>query len=463
MADDTRIDLRQKIMYCLFIRNFTAEGTFRAAIPELARIKALGVYYLFVQPIYPIGKEKRKGTLGSPYAIRDYMAINPEFGGMKDFEAFVEACRELGLKIVLDIVFNHTSPDSDMAIFHPEMFYRNAKGVPRNHAGDWSDVVDLDYRERSPLWDVQIKVLLYWAKYVDGFRCDVGSLVNKDFWLEARSAVAKVKKDFVWLVESVHSSMKHHCHENEIYCASDGEMYQAFDMTYDYDIYEQFYAAVDGEISLKEYLHALYTQEITYPANYVKLRMVENHDQKRAAHLFGTGSRLRNWTAMIYFIPGTTLLFMGQERGVAHEPSLFDKDTVDWDTGVDISDFLTRLGEIVREEPFRHSAVNYGVYGDDIAVLQLDGAKERMYGIFQLGADSAGDSPAETVDPAVTVAPTVSVDLASLEKISPAVEFSVKAELADGDYVNLITDRTFRIEDRKIALDGEPIIFKVPK
>ncbi len=447
MAENTSTALRQKVMYCLFIRNFTPEGTFQAAIPELPRIKALGVDYLFIQPIYPIGKVKRKGSLGSPYAIRDYLGINPEFGDFSDFLAFVEACHKLDLKIVLDIVFNHTSPDSDLASSHPEYFYRNKKGVPENHAGDWSDVVDLDYREKSPLWNAQIKVLLHWARYVDGFRCDVGSLVNKDFWLEARAAVAKEKADFVWLVESVHSSMKHFCHRQGIYCASDSEMYQAFDLTYDYDIYEQYYAAVDQKIPLKDFLLAYYTQEITYPANYVKLRMVENHDQERAANLFGTGARLRNWTAMSYFIPGTTLLFMGQERGVSHKPSLFDKDTVEFATNVDLSAYLSGLASIKKAEPFCHGAVQYGVFGSDVAVLQVDGVEERMYGIFHLGEDSKG----------------LTLDLSAVEKVSPAIESHVDTDLADGTYYNLITQQDFPITDGKIQTDGEAIIFSVKR
>ena len=109
-------------------------------------------------PIHPIGEKNRKGTLGSPYANRDYRTVNPEYGTMDDFRALVDAIHAEGMKCMIDVVYNHTSPDSVLFEEHPEFFFRKPDGQPGNHVGDWSDVIDLDYNV-SALWDYQIETL----------------------------------------------------------------------------------------------------------------------------------------------------------------------------------------------------------------------------------------------------------------------------------------------------------------
>ncbi len=445
MADQTPLDVRQKVIYSIFIRNFTEEGTFSAVIPELDRIKALGVDYIWFLPIYPIGELKRKGSLGSPYAIRDYLGINPEYGTEADFLTLVEECHARGLKVMLDIVFNHTSPDSDLAISHPEYFYRDEEGRPMNHAGDWSDVVDLDYREKSPLWSAQIDVLLHWAKIVDGFRCDVASLVNKEFWIEARSAVDKIRPDSLWLAESVHGSMKHYCHEHDIYSASDGELYRAFDITYDHDIFEMFQACVAGKVSLGEYLFELAMQEVDYPSNYSKLRFLENHDRRRGADRFGSGQLLRNWLAFIYFIPGTKLLYMGQEVGATKVPSLFEKDTVDWSGTIDLTEEIKRLNQMLSNPIFTTAHCHFGTYEDSIAVVEYRALDQIWYGFFQLR-----DAPDIT-----------EIDLAKVRKVSGGISYGITAEIPDGTYQDVLSDTSVAVEHNAISYDGKPLIIRI--
>ena len=99
------------VVYELNIRQMTPEGTFAAAVERLPVLKELGVDILWVMPPYPIGELNRKGTLGSYYAIRDYCAVNPEFGTLDDFDAFLKKAHEMGFKLIIDWVANHTSPD----------------------------------------------------------------------------------------------------------------------------------------------------------------------------------------------------------------------------------------------------------------------------------------------------------------------------------------------------------------
>ena len=200
MAKSTEIRCRDLLIYSVFVRNHTDEGSFRAVIPDLPRIRKLGTDVVWLMPIHPIGKEKRKGTLGSPYANMDYRSVNPEYGSLEDFAALADAIHENGMKCIIDVVYNHTSPDSVLWKTHPEFFYKKKDGQPGNHVGDWSDIIDLDYTVPE-LWDYQIESLKYWAGFVDGFRCDVASMVPVGFWKKARAEVEKVRPGCLWLAE----------------------------------------------------------------------------------------------------------------------------------------------------------------------------------------------------------------------------------------------------------------------
>ena len=198
MANDTKKELRNQLLYSVFVRDYGKKGTFRDVERDLDRIKDLGTDIIWLMPIHPIGEKGRKGSVGSPYAIKDYRAINPDFGTLEDFERLVNAIHEKGMKCIIDVVYNHTSPDSVLTKEHPEWFRRNEKGEAIPKVPDWYDIVDLDYSHRD-LWDYQIETLKYWAKYVDGFRCDVAPMLPLEFWKEAQEEVGKVRPDAFWL------------------------------------------------------------------------------------------------------------------------------------------------------------------------------------------------------------------------------------------------------------------------
>ena len=158
MAQNTSKNLRNQIIYSIYVRNYSGEGTFAAVERDLERIRDLGTDIIWLMPVHPLGVKNRKGSLGSPYAIRNYREINPEFGTLQDFRSLVDRIHELGMKCMIDVVYNHTSPDSWLAEHHPEYFYRKPDGKMGNRVGDWTDVVDLDYGNRE-LWDYQIETL----------------------------------------------------------------------------------------------------------------------------------------------------------------------------------------------------------------------------------------------------------------------------------------------------------------
>ena len=292
MARETSKQLRNNVMYSVFVRNHTAEGTFNALCEDLDRIKSMGVDIVWLMPIHPIGKVARKGVLGSPYAISDYRAINPEFGTMDDFKKLVDEIHSRGMKCIIDVVYNHTSPDSTLVREHPEWFYRKPDGKFGNKVGEWLDVIDLDYK-KIELWDYQIETLKMWAGIVDGFRCDVAPLIPLEFWLRARAEVAKVRPDCLWLSESVEPVFTIDNRARGMVSLSDSEIFQAFDLCYEYDIYSWFVGYLTGVNSLKEYIDR---SAFSVTGN---LR----HSLCRVFHRYSTVSRCHNFHIFRHRMP----------------------------------------------------------------------------------------------------------------------------------------------------------------
>ena len=426
MAKNTEISLRNKVIYSVYVRNHTNDGTFNAVAEDLARIKSLGTDIIWFMPIHPIGVKNKKGSLGCPYANKDYRTTNPEYGTMDDFKSLVEKIHAKGMKCIIDVVYNHTSPDSNLSVEHPEFFYRKPDGSFGNKVGDWSDIIDLDYSNKE-LLQYQIDSLVMWAKIVDGFRCDVASFVPVEFWKQAREAVAKVNPDCIWLAESVHSSFNVFSRKSGIYTASDYELFDAFDMEYDYDIREVFDKYLKGETTLSNYMDMFNYQEAIYPQNYDKMRFLENHDQPRICHYVKNKSDLENYTAFLYFLKGSTLIYAGQEFGCDETPSLFDKDVFPRNTGIDLSELLAKLDTIKKtvlddDDYFKADADDE----NDIAILERDNNKSKKVGIFSLKSKSA----------------------------------DVKVDLPDGDYKNEISGETVTVSNGKIHCDGKAIIIR---
>ena len=427
MAKNTPKDYRSQVMYSVFVRNHSQEGTFEALRRDLERIKALGTDIIWLMPIHPIGAKARKGTVGSPYAISDYRAVNPDYGTLEDFKCLTEDIHRLGMKCIIDVVYNHTSPDSWLAEHRPEWFYHRPDGSFGNHVGDWTDIVDLDYAN-LPLWDYQIETLRFWASMVDGFRCDVAPLVPLEFWLRAREEVETVRPGCIWLAESVEHEFVRAAREQGIAALSDGEIFQAFDVSYEYDTYPAFQACLEGKLPLSRYAEALTRQEAIYPDNYVKLRFLENHDRLRAAAILPNEAALENWTAFLYFQKGMTLLYAGQEVSCTHVPQLFEKDPVDWTSGPDRTAQLRRLRELKRRPLIAGGSYQVQALPGEVLLACYRSGEKRLTGIFSVQGSSA----------------------------------LVEVEAPDGTYPNLAGEESVEVKFGRVSCQGRPVIFETP-
>ena len=184
-------------IYEVNIRQYSPEGTFNAFTDDLPRLQAMGVDIIWLMPIHPIGELNRKGTLGSYYAVQDFNAVNPEFGTEEDLRALVNKAHELGMKVILDWVANHSAWDNVWTI-NKEWYTLDEEGNFVPPIEDWSDVIDFNY-DNPELREAMLSALEYWVREfdIDGYRCDVAGMVPTDFWVHAHTELDKIKDVFM--------------------------------------------------------------------------------------------------------------------------------------------------------------------------------------------------------------------------------------------------------------------------
>ena len=308
------------VIYQIFPRNYSVNGTFKIIENDLKRIKELGVDIIYLMPIHIIGSKNRKGTYGSPYAIKDYYSISPDLGDLSDFSSLVNKTHELGMKLILDMVFNHTSPDNVLLNEH-EDYYFHRNGKLSNRVGDWSDIVDLDtYKEETQRYLVD--VLKYWTNLgVDGFRFDVASMIPKSFFVKAR---LEVGKHIIFIGESIDPGFVSYLQNIGEKSTPDNEMYPIFDSLYNYNYFRDFERYIKGEGNLQSLVDSINNDGLN-----LRLICLENHDTERVSS-FLDKDKLSKWLDFFAFIKGQVFIYAGQEYGISHRPELFEKDPIDW-------------------------------------------------------------------------------------------------------------------------------------
>lgn len=307
---------RHAAIYQVNQRQLTREGTFDAAAAHLPRIAELGFEIVWLMPVHPIGERNRKGSLGSPYAVRDHRAVNPEFGTMDDLARFVETAHGLGLRVILDWVANHTAWDHHLVHEHPEWYARDWKGDLRPTPWwDWDDIVDLDFSHEG-VREYMIEALERFVRSadVDGYRCDVAGFVPLDFWQEARRRLDAVKPVFMlaeWETRDLH----------------DG----AFDASYAWSWNHALHLIAQGASDI-ESLRVYYAwNERSWPHDSMRMTFVSNHDHN---HAEGTeyerfGDALPLATVLSVVGDGIPLAYTGQDVGSRKRLAFFDKDVID--------------------------------------------------------------------------------------------------------------------------------------
>jgi len=307
--------VRDGVIYEIYPRAFSQQGTFNAITARLDELKDLGVTILWLMPIHPIGQEKKKGTIGSPYAVRDYYGINPDYGTADDLKRLVREAHARGLKVIIDIVANHTSWDS-VLMKHPEFYKHDAEGKI-TYPYDWYDIAALNYGNQE-LRRYMTDMLKYWLREfdLDGFRCDVAAEVPTDFWENARRELEQIKPDIVMLAEA---------HKAELQVT-------AFDLDYSWPLHTALTDVLQGRARASDLRDEWEKEVKEWPKGALHMRFSDNHDERRAIARFGEKGALAA-SAFVFTLDGVPMIYNGMEVGDTTEsgaPALFEKMPIFW-------------------------------------------------------------------------------------------------------------------------------------
>lgn len=342
-------------IYQINTRQFTPEGTLKAAQKELPRLKKLGMDIIWLMPIHPIGELNRKGTLGSPYSVKDYKAVNPEFGTFQDLKNFVAAAHELGMYVILDWVANHSAWDNVWIKDNAHWYERDHEGNYRPTPWwDWSDIIELDYSQKG-MRAAMIDAMSYWVREadIDGYRADVAGFVPLDFWQDVRQALDEIKPVFMlaeWESRDLHA--------------------KAFDMTYAWTWHEAIHHVTNHPGNLGKLFVYYSWNESAYPKDSYRMTYITNHDvnawEGTISERFGDAAEMV--LALSYVGEGMPLIYNGVEAGMKQRLAFFEKDPIQW-AEHPFTDLIQRFNELLKENTAlwhgRHGATMIRVWNDN--------------------------------------------------------------------------------------------------
>ncbi len=308
--------LRAGTIYQIFPRDFSVAGNLNGVTAKLDELHGLGVNILWTMPIHPIGEKFRKGEFGSPYSIKDYYAVDPNYGTLDDFKKLVAGAHQRGMKVIMDLVANHTAWDSVM-MQHPDFYKHDAQGQIIPPVPEWTDVAGLNYASPA-LREYMIAMLKYWIKEadVDGFRCDVASMVPTDFWEQVRDELAKVKPDIMLLAEASKPEL----------------LVKAFDIDYSWPLLATMNDVLIRSAPASKIRDSWEDSRRQFPKGALHMRISDDHDEARAVARYGLNGALAA-SALMFTLDGVPLIYNGMEVGDATEsgdPALFDKLNIFW-------------------------------------------------------------------------------------------------------------------------------------
>ncbi|HMG69395.1 MAG TPA: alpha-amylase family glycosyl hydrolase [Chitinophagaceae bacterium] len=308
--------IMQGNIYEVNVRQYTPEGTFKSFEKSLDRLKEMGAQTLWFMPINPISKVDRKGALGSYYAVSDYTQINPEFGTLEDWKELVKHAHDMGFKVIIDWVPNHSGADNRWLTEHPDFYVKDSTGKAAV-AHDWTDTRKLDYKNMV-LQDSMMSSMKYWITEsdIDGFRCDVAGDVPDEFWKKCIRELKKTKANIFMLAEADKPSLH-----------DDG-----FDATYAWAMFAMMKKVAKGERSANALDSVRNKFDTTFPVNSLKMFFTSNHDENswnKADYGTMPGSIHAPFAVFTQTMPNDVpLIYSGQEEPVLDSISFFYKDPI---------------------------------------------------------------------------------------------------------------------------------------
>ena len=341
------------VLYQVNPRVFAPSNSFQAIINRLDSIEDLGVNMLWIMPIYPIGLEKTKN---SPYSVRDYKAVAPEFGTVDDLRALVESCHERGMGLILDWVANHTAWDNVWVTQHPDWYTKDSTGSIIYPPGtDWTDVADLNY-DNKDMRAAMIDAMRFWVDSVgvDGFRCDVADEVPVDFWSEAISTLRESAKPrrLIMLAEG----------------AKPETLGAGFDLNYAWEFMRAIADVMKGDAKVNKLIQADENEYKDLDRGKFKLRFTTNHDEankESPVKLYGGERASMAAFVATTMLHGGMLIYGSQEVGYPEPINFFHYVPVNWNANPKLREEYKKLISIYNEHPALRSSGTIRAFDDD--------------------------------------------------------------------------------------------------
>ncbi|QQS36442.1 MAG: alpha-amylase [Ignavibacteriales bacterium] len=366
-------------IYEVNLRQYTEEGTFKAFEEHIPRLKELGAGILWFMPIHPIGELNRKGTLGSYYSVKDYLAVNPEHGTIEDFKSLVNKIHEAGMYVIIDWVANHTAWDNPLVTEHPEWYTKNADGNFVPPVADWADVIDLNF-DNAELREYMLNALKFWVEEcnIDGYRCDVAGMVPMEFWNRVREELDKIKPVFMLAEDE-----KPDYHE------------KSFDMTYSWELHHYFNEVAQEKKPASIIADYFESEKIIYPNSAFRMRFTSNHDENswNGTEYERLGEGAETFAALSYIIPGMPLIYSGQEAAYNKRLDFFKKDVIKWEEH-EIGKLYSKLNQLKEGNPCLYNGEMGGGFvnlpnskGEDVFTFARIKGESIVIGIFNLSKD----------------------------------------------------------------------------
>jgi len=416
---------RTTSIYEVNVRQYTKEGTFRAFEKEMPRLKEMGVKTLWFMPITPIAQKNKKGTLGSQYAAQDYTAINPEFGTMEDFKHLVNEAHKMGFKVIIDWVANHTGWDHVWTKTNPDFYLKDPKTNDFQIASGMDDIIELDYKNPA-MRNAMIEAMKFWVREanIDGFRCDLASWVEVDFWQEARPKVETLKPLF-WLGEF-----------DEL---DNPEYGKVFDASYIWTWMHKTKDFNEGKISLAD-LKNLLMRYSAIGDHSMRAWFTSNHDENtwNGTEYEKYGIFAKPLAVFSVTWNGVPLIYNGQELPLKTKRlEFFEKDPIPWTGKNELHDFYKTLLNL--------KSNNSALRGGDAAVttyLLKSSADDKILAYLRKNGK----------DEVLTV----------LNMSKEAVTFKINDEHLNGSFKNVFekTSRDFSQDKGFVMKAGDYLVFE---
>lgn len=322
-AQDSLKNGDDRVIYEIFVRNFSPEGTFKGVEAQVPRLKDLGVDVIWLMPIYKLGDEGKWGTYSSPYAVKNYKEIDPMYGSAQDLHDLINAIHDAGMEVWFDWVGNHTSMDNVWVTEHPEFYQWKDNKIVHPHG--WGDVYQLDI-DNHEMHKAMMDAMQYWVDEfdIDGYRCDYASGPSQEFWQEATSGVLKDGKKIAWLAED------------------DAEPELVTNGWFDYNWTWKFFGAMDrlksGKAAIDDLRQAsanLHNDDrykgksrIMYTSSHDVVQD-NGHGEDVGYRVFGEYQK--PFTVLQFTVYGTPVIYSGQEINLQEgKQSLAERYPIDW-------------------------------------------------------------------------------------------------------------------------------------